>query len=199
MHPYASDFGHKPKLIAGLFIVSGVVSSAIAFGLAAVGPWLGYSGGGVSAIAIFVALHWLLDAHLWKAKPIRDLLLVPDLNGTWEVCGETVYGPNGVAGSKWEGTMDVVQSWSRIQITQRTAQSSSKSDSACILHSPGEGFILAFNYGNKPGIDETNLHRHAGTCRVVFDKAATVGSGEYYTDHSRQTAGKITMKKKGSP
>jgi hypothetical protein len=189
MHPYASDFGHKPKIIAVLFFISGLVSSGVAFALAKVGPWFGFTGGGISAMTAFGFLYWLLDAYLWKVEPIRGLLLVPDLNGTWEVTGETIYGPDGVAGTKWEGTMEIVQSWSKISIVQKTTQSTSRSDSACIFHSSGEGFILAFNYGNKPGISETAMSRHAGTCRFIFVQSGTSGSGEYYTDHSRKTAG----------
>jgi len=196
MHPYASDYGHKPKLIACLFIVSGLVSSAIAFALAKCGPWFGFTGGGVSAMAVFGLLHWFLDARLWKLKWVRGLLMVPDLNGTWEVNGETICGPDGVAGVNWEGTMEIVQSWTKISIVQKTTKSSSKSDCASIYHSPGEGFILTFNYGNKPGISERNMNSHAGTCRFVFDANGLLGSGEYYTDHSRKTAGKITARRK---
>ena len=159
-------------------------------------PWIGFAVGGTSAMAIFGTLYWLLDSYLWKIKPFRRFLLIPDLNGVWIVKGKTTHGPDDVIGTEWQAELTVIQSWSKITVIQKTDQSTSKSDSASISHSPGEGFILAFHYGNKPNIDEPGMNNHAGTCRIVFDQPDKKASGEYFNDHNRQTAGSMSLTRK---
>jgi hypothetical protein len=166
--------------------------------LAQVETWIGLTMGGLSSMSVFMGLHWLLDSFLWKIKLLRRILLVPDLNGTWTVKGIITHAPNReLIGREWHADLEITQSWSAISIFLKTNQSRSRSDSASITHAAGEGFILAFHYGNRPGINEPNLQQHAGTCRLSFDIEGRSGEGIYFNDHNRQTAGSMTLKRKG--
>ncbi|WP_125250284.1 hypothetical protein [Leptospira meyeri] len=150
----------------------------------------------IPIFTVFILAYLSLDKYLWKIKYFRKLFLVPDLNGIWEIKGLTVFRNGDKTNFEWNGQVIIKQSWSKITIILKTKTSKSESISASIISKPGSGYLLVYSYENKPEIGVEELNYHIGLTSMEINLECNSGSGEYFTNHSRQTSGKMEWLKK---
>lgn len=194
MHPYSTDSPANPKLIAFIALVAVAITAGLRllFSVLQVDP--GWLLGGISAMTFFGALYFLFDRWVWKWGAARKVLLVPDLNGVWRCEGQTVLKNGHEANFPWSGTIVISQSWSRIGIVLKAGQSDSQSIAASLYREPTGGeYRLIYHYHNVPKVDERQLVRHSGLCRLVFDGHGKTATGDYFTDRDRLTVGRMRL------
>ncbi len=148
----------------------------------------------VGAGAVFTALYWLLDRHAWRWSMVSKLLRVPDLSGEWSCKGQTI-NPDGSPGYVWEATVTIIQTWDKIRVRLRTAQSGSNSNSAALICDDADGYRLFYSYKNDPKIGETELRSHRGFAEITFTKDLRSGEGEYFNGHGRFTFGTLKLQR----
>lgn len=195
MHAYATDCRWNPRL----FIVLWFVSSAVALALGFLAEYFRDSWGipttGVSAIGVFGGFWWLFDHWLWKLPVLRRVLLVPDLNGTWKCVGKTVSQGSETVDYKWEATVTISQSWSKMLIRLETKSSGSMSLAASVYHDGDGRYRLIYPYANDPRPSEEELKHHNGLTLLLFDREIKTADGRYFTDGSRRTAGEMRLER----
>lgn len=110
MVPYdVVDNPIKPRI----FFVMALISISIV-------PWIKTLVGGSviwlapSAMSLFVLLYAIFDRYLWRLFHLNRLIGYPDLNGKWEGLVRIADGPESPC------TMEIVQTWSRINIRLQT-------------------------------------------------------------------------------
>ncbi|ESY79268.1 membrane protein [Mesorhizobium sp. LNHC221B00] len=188
--------GHYLGIVSGVvsagvvFLLLSAVDVAKTFGIAANLPPSVMSL--VSAGAVFVVLYWLLEKYAWKWWPLASVLKGPNLAGDWSVQGQTVK-PDGTDGYQWTAKITIVQSWDRIRVRLKTAQSGSNSTSAALIYDPADGFRLFYSYKNDPNINEVELKSHRGSADITFAKDLKSANGEYFNGHGRYTFGKMAL------
>ncbi|WP_245515755.1 hypothetical protein [Oharaeibacter diazotrophicus] len=148
----------------------------------------------VGAGAVFAVLYWLLDRYAWRWTVIGKLLKVPDLNGNWSCKGKTVKTDTN-PGYEWDAYITIVQSWDKIRVRLKTAQSGSNSVSAALVCDEADGYRLFYSYKNDPHIGETELRSHRGFAEIVFAKDLQTGDGEYFNGYGRYTFGTMKLQR----
>lgn len=198
-HEYALLGGLNRSMVGRyLGIAAASVSSVIVFVLLAlvdVAKALGWSQNlppivlsSVGAGAVYGILYWLFDRHAWKLPWFSGVLRVPNLSGRWRCEGQTI-NPDKSPGFTWQGEVTIVQSWDRLRVRLKTAQSGSNSIAAALIHDEADGFRLMYNYVNEPKIGETDLRAHRGFSELVFAKDLQTAEGEYFNGYGRYTFG----------
>lgn len=196
MHDYAI-FGHSRASI-GRWL--GVISVILTGAVSSLLVWL-YQTTKIemltTAIAtpaiIYFILHYIFNKYAWKIP----IFTIPDINGTWAVTGETLNEDGGTR-YNWSAEIDIEQTWEKICITLKTAQSSSESYTATLGKKPGtkSGWILHYSYTNNPNFDQyQELNSHKGYCELIFDKNLKSGEAAYFNSNGRRTFGKMTLNK----
>ena len=198
MHTYATNSPVSRNLGAYLMIAATVIATGASFTVHQINSSLGWSLGGVSAMAVYGFLYALFNQSIWRWPWARALLLVPNLNGTWECEGSTVCKNGTAAGWPWTGTVTIRQSWTKIVVTLTTSQSTSRSIAASLYEEPGAGYRLIYHYDNKPGVAESDLCRHTGLCSLLFDEHGNSAAGDYFSDKDRMTVGTMKLRRRGS-
>jgi hypothetical protein len=150
----------------------------------------------VTAGTVYALLYWLFDRRVWRLPYLARLLRVPDLSGTWSCIGQTIKA-DGRAGDTWQAEIVIVQSWDRVRIRLKTAQSVSNSVTAAIVYDEADGFRLMYNYRNEPNIDQASLPAHRGFAELTFDRGLKTAVGEYFNGHGRFTYGTMKLTKGG--
>lgn len=199
MHDYSIDRHPKPVVLFVLAFIAIWVApliNALIDRVASNTAWSSPVLTAVPVFAVFSLIYWSFNRYLWKVAWLRRFLLVPDLNGTWECIGKTALKNGRPADFDWNGTIQITQSWSRLLIHLRTAQSESKSVAASISHEPGVGYRLLYEYGNAPNADELDLQKHSGSAEIMFAEDCSTGEGHYFTDRHRQTTGTLSLTRK---
>jgi hypothetical protein len=148
----------------------------------------------VTAGLIYASLYWAFDRYVWKLPRLSKLLRVPNLSGKWLCRGQTMNADK-TFGDEWEAEIVIVQTWDRLRIRLKTAQSSSSSVAAALVYDQTEGFRLLYNYKNEPKIGETELSAHRGSAELVFAPDLQTAEGEYFNGHGRYTFGKMQLKR----
>lgn len=148
----------------------------------------------LGAGVVFAALYWVFDRHVWKIPLLSKLLGVPDLSGRWRCDGQTI-NPDKSKGYTWQAEVIIVQSWDRIRVRLKTAQSGSNSISAALIRDETDGFRLFYSYRNDPNIDEAELHSHRGFADLVFTADLKTATGEYFNGLGRFTFGTMKLTK----
>lgn len=197
MHVYATNSSQHPTLIALISIVSISVASGIGFLVNQVSDSLGIPLSGISAVSVFGLLWLVFDRWLWKCGPIRRVLLVPDLNGTWKCIGKTISKGSEKVDFPWEATITICQSWSKMLVRLETTQSASKSVAASLYHEGDKRYRLLYHYSNDPKPSEHELRRHSGLTDLLFDSEVEAATGRYFTDGDRLTVGEMELKRVG--
>lgn len=175
------------------------MSVGVGFALMQLNEAVGWSLTGFSALACFGVLYWCFEQFAWRWPLVRRVLLVPDLNGDWTCKGHTT-NRNGEAMSiDWNATVTIRQSWSRMVVRIKTAQSESHSIAASLYQEPGRGFRLIYHYENKPSAAEPGLQRHSGQCDLIFAEDSRSATGEYFTGQGRLTVGTMTLTRREDP
>ena len=146
----------------------------------------------LTAGVIYIALYSLFESRIWKWAPLAKMLKVPNLSGTWDCQGHTLYPKEG----DWSGEVTIIQSWDRLRVRLRTAQSGSNSIAAALIYDQADGFRLLYNYKNDPRLGE-NLSAHRGSAELTFSSDLQRAEGEYFNGHGRYTYGTMKLTRRG--
>jgi len=148
----------------------------------------------VGAGGVFSILYWLFDRYAWRWPYMRTLLRVPNLSGEWSCEGQTL-DVNGEPTHSWTGIATIVQSWDKLRVRLKTAQSGSNSITAALVYDEADGYRLLYNYKNDPRIGETELKSHLGFADLIFSKDTQSAEGEYFNGHGRFTFGTMQLRR----
>lgn len=161
----------------------------------------------ISFVLAATIVYLLVSRILWKFHPISSLIgSPPDLSGDWEghlytdtdeYDSEDVVATDGLGLGlvKMNASIDISQSWDRIQVTFEGPNSTSKSEGATILVDDGGTPTLNYNYDN-PGNDlDEELGPHAGTATLKYDPDMETLEGTYYTGPNRGNYGRIEVQR----
>lgn len=198
MHDYSIGKNPKETVLFILALVAVFFTPKLNSFIQELGISTGWYTATATTVSVFVwfgLVYWFFNKHLWKCAWLRKFLLVPDLDGKWLVEGMTVLKNGSKADFKWDGTITVTQSWSKILIHLQTNQSASKSVSASIHHVDGIGYTLLYQYENAPAADQLELAKHSGSVELLFDLECLSAEGHYYTDQHRNTIGTMKLRK----
>jgi hypothetical protein len=143
----------------------------------------------VGAGTIFTVLYWIFDRYAWRWRYLGSLLKIADLSGTWRCRGRSLNPADGSPQHDWEGTVTILQSWDKLRVHLKTAQSGSNSISAALLNDEAEGYVLLYHYKNDPHIGEMELRSHRGFAELRFAKDLRTAQGDYFNGHGRFTFG----------
>lgn len=139
----------------------------------------------------------------WKFPGVRHLLDLPKIDGTWLVSGITEGPQENLPPTgnprPWSGEVVVVQTWTRIFIKLRTANSASVSKSAAVQMQPDGSIKLMYSYGNEPNMgtaSRDNLKAHVGYCELMFDPERKQAHGHYFNNMGRVSYGTMELTRK---
>jgi hypothetical protein len=144
----------------------------------------------LGAGAIFAILYWLFDRFAWRWRFLGAYLKVADLRGEWKCDGQSL-NTDGTPKFTWKGTVTITQSWDKLRVRLKTAQSGSNSISAALIYDSIDGYVLLYHYKNDPNIGEPELRSHRGFASITFSKDCRSAEGEYFNGHGRFTFGKM--------
>lgn len=148
----------------------------------------------VSAGAVFGGLYWILDRYAWRWSWLGAVLGVPDLSGEWQCEGESLH-QDGSTRHPWTGTVTIIQSWYKLRVRLRTAQSGSNSVSAALICDKADGYVLLYHYRNEPRVGERELQGHRGFAELTFAKDRRSAVGEYFNGQGRFTFGRMRLRR----
>jgi hypothetical protein len=148
----------------------------------------------VGAGVVFTVLYALFNRYAWRWAPMARWLKVPDLSGTWSCEGKTL-NHDGTLRQAWEGEVTIVQSWDKLRIHLKTAESGSDSISAALMCDEATGYHLLYHYRNHPRIAAPNLAAHRGFAELVFSKDLRSVKGEYFNGQGRFTFGTMELRR----
>lgn len=149
----------------------------------------------IGAGVVFTVLYWFFDRHAWKLSWLAKPLGVPNLSGDWRVEGQTLDREKSPSYA-WEGEITIIQSWDRIRVRLKTAQSGSNSITAALVRDEADGFRLFYSYRNDPRADQFELNSHRGSAEITFNHNLTEGEGEYFNGLGRFTFGTMKLTRK---
>lgn len=148
MHAYTIDKSLRGKVILNIFILSIILSSFLTFWLGGIitnaKMWLqqyiwisdilrlcdelGVTTNFIGVTFLYALIYGFFDNYIWKWKPLRKVLNVPDLNGHWE--GE-------LTSATYQTTihmdLNIKQTWSKISFVSTFPKSKSESNVASIF------------------------------------------------------------------
>lgn len=171
-----------------VFLLLAMVDLATALGLNVNLPPMALSL--VGAGAVYAAVYWVFDRHLWKVRLLGSVLKVPNLAGTWRCEG---VGLDITPSANWQGTVTIVQTWDRLRVHLKTSQSESHSISAALVHDAAAGYRLMYHYRNEPKLGDQDLIAHHGFAELIFDSNEQAADGEYFNGRGRNTFGKMRI------
>jgi hypothetical protein len=148
----------------------------------------------VTATAVWIGLHWLFANHVWKWRPVASVINVPNLSGSWTVTGRTLDADKNVT-YQWSGEITITQTWERLKVRLKTAQSSSFSISAALFREAGAGFRLTYPYVNEPSPDQRELQTHVGFADLLFSSDLSSADGDYFNNKGRTTQGVMRLER----
>lgn len=151
----------------------------------------------VTAGAVWIAVYAFFNTIAWRWPLITRFMKVPNLCGEWVVDGQTLDHDQNPTYA-WSGTLTIVQTWEKIRVCLKTAQSSSTSLSAAIFYEEGEGFRLTYNYRNEPKVDQKELRTHVGFADLVFNQTLDGAEGDYFNNKGRVTQGTMRLTRKAT-
>ena len=205
MHPFAIDSDEHQSVFIRLVIPAVLVAIAIHYGLDWTlvtvdieNPlWLQALVGPITAGGLLALMLGRFEQSWWRVGWIRRSLGIttPDLNGRWEVSGESSYR----GGERlWTAEASIEQTWFRLCIHQESQMSTSKSTSAAIQvkHSSRRP-ILTYEYRNDPKPHSgPALLPHRGFAELQMsppDEPLRL-TGDYYTHPKfRSNYGSLTL------
>jgi hypothetical protein len=146
-----------------------------------------YAGVG-SVMSLVVLVLFAIERWGWKWPGIRDVLRVPNLEGTWEVELESSYPGDG--GGTKTCYLVVHQTYSSITVEVLTDLGRSCSEAAS-LSRRGPQLVLAYVYRAEPeAIRRSGNEPHRGATELLVETQPEIRfEGDYWTD--RQTVGRV--------
>ncbi|UXO85560.1 Cap15 family cyclic dinucleotide receptor domain-containing protein [Brucella intermedia] len=150
-------------------------------------PWANFLAIPLSGGLIYGIVHWTFNKWCWRW--FFRLVGLPNISGNWSCKGQT-YDNDGKVAYEWEAVVTITQSWEKIKVHLRTAQSSSSSVSAALIPEGGGRWLLMYSYRNEPRIGEI-INSHLGYCEMSFESGCEKGDGDYFTARGRATQGRM--------
>jgi hypothetical protein len=98
----------------------------------------------VGAAAVFSVLYWIFDRFAWRWRFLNAIIKVPNVSGEWICNGQTI-NQDGSPGYAWQACITILQSWDRIRVLLKTAQSGSDSIAAALICDEADGYRLLYN------------------------------------------------------
>ncbi|KWS40879.1 hypothetical protein [Pseudomonas syringae] len=148
----------------------------------------------IGAGVVFTVLYAIFNKIIWKWPWAVKFLKVPDLSGEWQ-CTGTSLDQDGNVRFTWQGIVSITQTWDKIRVRLKTAQSSSTSITAALSYDEADGYSLLYNYKNDPKPGEPELKGHQGSANLVFSKVLDTASGDYFNGYGRPTYGRMELKR----
>ncbi|MBD5432890.1 MAG: hypothetical protein HDR35_01110 [Treponema sp.] len=149
-----------------------------------------------SASIVYTVIYFLVSHLLWKARCVQKILGIPNLSGKWECVGKGRKHEKSDI-NQWCGTIEIQQTMDKILITLKTKDSNSTSKS--LLAGLNTISIteceLLYRYENEPHVEVQELHRHTGSCSLIFDLKHNTAKGIYFTDKDRLSFGIMELRK----
>lgn len=144
---------------------------------------------------IYLGLYWVFDRYAWRWAWLSRLIGVPCLAGHWFCQGETL-DSKGTVTTHWSADVSIVQTWDKVRVRLKTAQSGSNSINAAVIHDSVDGYKLIYNYRNDPRPDEPELRTHLGFAELTFSEDLHSAEGTYFNGHGRYTFGRMHLTRK---
>jgi hypothetical protein len=202
-HEYAVLGGfNRSRLGRYIFAASAALSSAVVFWLVTVAAILqkyGWSGGLPPIIlslasvgSIYVCLYWAFNRFAWRLPFVSSFLRVPNLEGRWRCEGQTLNSDK-TPSYRWTGEITIIQSWDKIRVRLKTAQSTSNSVAAALEWDKIDGYKLLYHFRNEPNVDQPDLNAHHGFAEIIFSKDRQKAQGEYFNGRGRFTFGLMEL------
>ncbi len=145
---------------------------------------------------IYLLLYRLFDQRAWRWKWLSGVIGVPCLAGEWACRGKTLNADSKEIEHEWAANVTIVQTWDKVRVRLKTAQSGSNSINAAVIHDSVDGYKLIYNYRNDPHPDEIELRTHYGFAELTFDPGLRAAEGTYFNGHGRYTFGRMTLTRK---
>jgi hypothetical protein len=157
--------------------------------------WIDYP----SVLGFYGLFGWLYDRYVWKMEFVQksEWLLVPNLNGVWNVELKTCYDD---FTDMVKCRMFIRQTGSKIRISIETDNSISHSVQASILCSAKlKTFEIMYTYINQPkAASKSTMNIHYGTASLQISDDFRILEGDYYSGRGRQTYGSLIAKRQGN-
>lgn len=146
-----------------------------------------------SIFGFYGLLYWLFNECLWKITFIRFIFQIktPNWNGIYK--GQlTTSHDNFKQAIPFE--LEIVQKWSKIILTGRTANSTSNSFLGFFSEEETTSPELIYQYLNQPKTDAVStMNIHRGVAQIYFEKDLLVG--DFFNGRGRNTIGKFELKR----
>ena len=198
MHEYSITSHPREKILfyiaaVSIFTAPFITQCVTKVGTSIFNSWVSVS---IGASLVFAGLFWFWDRRAWRYALIAEKLGLPNLNGEWSCEGVSLSHTQAEKRS-WQAKVTIEQTWTKILITLKTERSTSFSTSVIggISQLKGSGFVLSYLYDNTPKATESDLRRHSGFCKLIFNSAVDEAEGEYFNGRDRGTYGYLTMKR----
>ncbi len=192
MHDYAIDSRERVFVVRVLFMASALVSAVAAVLIPSDLTPMRWLLPIPSIAVVFGVSYWAFDNWLWRWRFLRvmRLISVPDLRGAWP----------GMIASSYTGfektqqvTVTIEQTWTKMVVLLKAAESRSWSITASVLTNAPEGAVLTYLFDNEPEAESVRtMQRFRGTA-VLVSAAPGQLEGYYYTGRGRETHGSIKL------
>lgn len=197
VHVHGYDCDLRPTVPVGFVAAfAGItLSSLVGQVIDGVNAHWGMALGSLSAFTVYLGMLKLVDRVLWKIPALKTFLKVPNIQGTWELVGETTKMDGAIAPeNEWRGVLHVEQSWTRISVQLQTPTSTSESVSAAMYSLALGQWRLVYVFRNRPEPGNV-ITAHEGVCELRFDASLKRAEGFYYSDHNRSNVGKLSLER----
>ncbi|MDD3753537.1 MAG: hypothetical protein PHQ17_03120 [Methanobacterium sp.] len=206
MHPYSTDSSERKWI--PLFILLGSVPFAMGLKIF----WESLHFNGVlgdfyyitsffidfSIIFFYELFYYLFDNTLWKYCHFIPSMKVPNLNGNWKGTLKSSYNDQGTEDRvQINATMQISQTWQKIEIRLKTDNSKSKTVTAGFFTNNPNAIELSYQYQNEPNANaEINtMHIHKGTGWITLAPDTKSFEGEYYNGRDSKNHGCLKFNK----
>lgn len=200
MHAYTIDKSLREKIILQIFILSIILSLVLTFLLGGIitnaKMWLQQytwisdilklcdqlevTTNFIGVTFLYALIYWAFDNYIWKWKPLRKVLNVPDLNGHWE--GE-------LTSTTYQMTihmdLNVEQTWSKISFVSTFPKSKSESNVASIFIERDGIIKVGFGFINH---SRELLHQYDGYNILDLDDENHL-FGRYFNNRDNSNVG----------
>ncbi len=143
----------------------------------------------VSSTIYYLTYEQWFCKKLWKTIIFQKILSTPNLNGIWDMKGESVNTLKGVF--LFEGEIKIIQEFNKISICLITKNSDSSSISAQLTKNSDGNYKLDYTYSNNPK-DNSEMNRdmrkHDGHCTIIFSPDLKTAECKYFNDGRERTS-----------
>lgn len=148
----------------------------------------------LSVIIFYEVFYFIFDNFLWKYCRIVD---VPDLSGQWKGTLDSSYSDkDDDMRTEVKATMEINQTWQKIEIRLKTDKSNSKTVTAAFFTTNPKKIELSYQYRNDPkphAVDTMNIHDGTGWVTLSNDRKSF--EGRYYNGRGSNNQGSLKFVK----